>query len=293
MPDLAKIAEALARQGQKGDNTLIHVQRDQLPKIAEALGHAGKMNPKTGLLGFFDDMGKGSYDGDGGWSGGFDSSPDGGNDGNGSGDDQKQNAPAESAPDPVGDAARVAAQKEFQATVTGPNLVRDAADPISKVIDALTPFTPTETIDPFGRVVGSGASVSLNPIGMVAGLVAGPLAGVAAGVLGDAVGMPRVELGNIDFGAAGLSNRDSAPAGFDAAQNMKETGNVVGNVPGGRDGANATDSQQAQTEKPAEPKTDKVTASKVADLLAAFKYANMPKFAMMNQDFGSEMIRRG
>jgi len=66
-------SRAMLRQaeglGQGGDNRLIHVMDRQLPAIASALGHDGRRNPHTGLLGFADSP-------DGGFGGSTDTGHD-------------------------------------------------------------------------------------------------------------------------------------------------------------------------------------------------------------------------
>jgi hypothetical protein len=75
MPNLKAIAKQIAAQGMGGDDTLLHVQRDQVPAIAKILGHKGAVNKKTGLLSFHDGggadgSGAATGDGVGGASGG-------------------------------------------------------------------------------------------------------------------------------------------------------------------------------------------------------------------------------
>ncbi|WP_161957927.1 hypothetical protein [Azospirillum palustre] len=68
--DAPKAAKKLAAMGQGDDSVLLHVQPDQVPAIAKALGHPGTVNPNTGLLGFWerggDSPGGGGGAGDGG-----------------------------------------------------------------------------------------------------------------------------------------------------------------------------------------------------------------------------------
>src|SRR5260370_1038958 len=71
-PTLPTIAKSVASAGQGKDNILIHINSSQLPTIASALGHKGKVNPKTGYLGFDPDGasdGPGGSVGDGGTNG--------------------------------------------------------------------------------------------------------------------------------------------------------------------------------------------------------------------------------
>jgi hypothetical protein len=51
---LKVLAQILAREGINGDGELLHVRQDEIPAIQAALKTKGHINPKTGVLSFFD-----------------------------------------------------------------------------------------------------------------------------------------------------------------------------------------------------------------------------------------------
>lgn len=83
--DAPQAAKSLAAMGQGRDSVLLHVQPDQVPTIAQALGHAGTVNPRTGLLGFWERGGDGPGGGGGAGDGGGGESEGGGAGGGGFG----------------------------------------------------------------------------------------------------------------------------------------------------------------------------------------------------------------
>ena len=194
------IAKQLASMGMGEDNELLHVRKDQIPAIAKALGHAGKINPRTGKRGFDEGDQPGGTNSD--------TNESSGTGGTGT---TGQSSAGQSGPGPSGDPNAGSVNSEdalsslsFDALTATPATLGSYATTIGEVhgfnsgfFGTIADFFGLNAIadyDKSAQQFGLGLSFDFNPVGMVAGLIGGPVVGVLAGKAASAMGIPNASI---------------------------------------------------------------------------------------------------